>query len=387
MTPAESLSPRVAEPPRSGRFLLCSCQAGAEGALRQRAAEVFPDSRPGAWRRGAVSFRIPGEPVPEDGGVDIGFALVFARATMHSLGQVAGDDDGGRITEACRLAGGRRYDNVHVWQRDPRAELPGSAIRSALVAAQGLAPTLGEVAEPGTVVLDCLIDSAERWWIGWHRAEDLPSRWPGGVCPGLAQPLPDGTVSRAWLKLDEAIAVFGIPFRPGQRAMELGASPGGACQRLLEAGLEVVGVDPAVVDPRVATAPRFEQWRMRARDVPLRRCAGIDWLVADMNIDPKSTMAALGRIALAPAVRLQGIVATLKLPDWSRAAELPGWLDMFRSFGLEPRARQLSSGGREICVVATRPAVELQPGSAARSRRVSAARPVTPRRARRRPGR
>ena len=355
--------------------------------MRQRAAEVFPEARPAAWRRAAVSFRMPDEPTAGDRAAEIGFQLVFARTTILSLGQVTGDDDAARTAAACRLAVGRRYGNVHVWQRDPRADLPGPAIRSALLSAQGLDPLLGEVAEPGTVVLDCLLDSAERWWIGWHRAEDLPSCWPGGVCPGLAGPLPQGKVSRAWLKLDEAIAVFQIPFRAGQRAMELGASPGGACQRLLEAGLEVVGVDPALVDQRVASAPGFEQWRMRARDVPLRRCAGIDWLVADMNIDPKSTMAALGRIALAPAVRLQGIVATLKLPEWSRAAELSGWLETFRSFGLEPRARQLSSGGREICVVATRPVAEAQAESPDRSRRPSGSDGVTRRRARRRPGR
>jgi 23S rRNA (cytidine2498-2'-O)-methyltransferase len=194
-------------------------------------------------------------------------------------------------------------------------------------------------------------------------------------------------VSRAWLKLDEAISVFRIPLQPGQRALELGAAPGGACQRLLEAGLEVVGVDPAVIDPCVTASPRFEQWRMRAREVPLRRCVGFDWLLADMNIDPKSTMAAVARIASAPNVRLQGIVATLKLPDWSRAAELPGWLETFRGCGFEPRARQLSTGGREICVVAVRPEQGVRSRAAARTGGRSASGSVTRRRARHRPGR
>jgi 23S rRNA (cytidine2498-2'-O)-methyltransferase len=159
-------------------------------------------------------------------------------------------------------------------------------------------------------------------------------------------------VSRAWLKLDEAIASFDLRLTAGERAIELGAAPGGACQRLLEAGLEVVGVDAALVDPVVAAHPRFTQWRMRARDVPLRRFHGCDWLLTDMNIDPRSTMDALGRVVTAPGVRLRGIIATLKLPDWSRAAEVPGWLEKFRSWGYEPAARQLSTGGREVCVVA-----------------------------------
>ena len=166
--------------------------------------------------------------------------------------------------------------------------------------------------------------------------------------------LPPDKVSRAWLKLDEAIATFGVDLRPGQRAVELGASPGGACQRLLEAGLEVVGIDPAVVDERVAAEPRFEQWRMRARDVKVRNFRGFDWIVADMNIDPRSTLASIERIVTADGVKPAGIIATLKLPDWSRAEELPGWLDRFRAWGFAPRARQVSTGGREICVVALR---------------------------------
>jgi 23S rRNA (cytidine2498-2'-O)-methyltransferase len=161
-------------------------------------------------------------------------------------------------------------------------------------------------------------------------------------------------VSRAWLKLDEALETFAIELAPGQRAVELGCAPGGACQRLLEAGLNVVGVDPAMVDPRVAEHPRFEQWRMRARDVRLRSFRGFDWVVADMNIDPKSTLESIGRVVTAPGARPAGIIATLKLPDWSRAAELPGWLDQFRSWGFTPRARQLSTGGREVCVAAVR---------------------------------
>jgi 23S rRNA (cytidine2498-2'-O)-methyltransferase len=224
-------------------------------------------------------------------------------------------------------------------------------------------------------VLDCVVDSALRWWVGWHRAAAPHSTWPGGCYPGE---LASHAVSRAWLKLDEALASFRPALVAGQRACELGAAPGGACQRLLEAGLEVVGVDPAEVDARVAGHERFTQWRMRARDVRLRQFTGFDWLVSDMNIDPRSTMAAIERVVTAPGVRLRGVIATLKLPDWSRASELGAWLARFRSWGYEPAARQLSTGGREVCVVA------LAAGGQGRPRqRVTGAR----RPAKRRPGR
>jgi hypothetical protein len=93
---------------------------------------------------------------------------------------------------------------------------------------------------------------------------------------------------------------------------------------------------------------------MRARDVKVTSFRGFDWIVADMNIDPRSTLESLGRIVTAAGVKPAGIIATLKLPDWSRAEELPGWLDQFRDWGFTPRARQVSTGGREVCVVALR---------------------------------
>ena len=324
-----------------------TCQGGAEAALHDRQRTVLPEAVRATWRRGMVTFRLGQLDPPDDFFPD----LWFARAVIRSLGSVTGGSLPELLTNLGTLVPHAAWDDVHVWHRDPRLEKRGdaAAVRSAVLEARGLPRDLGLATRPGDLVLDCLIDTPDRWWVGWHRARTPTSCLPGGLHPG---DLPEGKVSRAWLKLDEALAVFAVPLRAGQRAAELGASPGGACQRLLEAGLHVVGIDPAVVDARVAAHPRFEQWRMRARDARVRGFRGVDWLVADMNIDPRSTLAALERIVTAPGVRPVGIIATLKLPHWSRAAELPDWLERFRSCGFEPRARQLSTGGREVCVVA-----------------------------------
>ena len=363
----ESTAPTVT--PTPGEFLLCACQGGAEAALRERFIELMPGARPAAWRKGVVTFRLP-TPARASPAVpaDLLDRLGFARTLVHSLGQVTGPDPATLAAAALGLAGPLSWQRVHCWPREfasgpqpPAVAAAVGAAQAAALAACGLAATTASRAAPGELVLDIVLDSPERWWVGWHRAGDHQSTWPGGIYPAAAAALPPGKVSRAWLKLDEAIAVFGIPFTAGERAVELGAAPGGACQRLLEAGLRVVGVDPAVIDPAVAVLPGFTHWRMRARDVPLARCAGTDWLVADMNIDPTSTLAALGRVAIAKGVRLSGIVATLKIPTWSRAAELAGWLAAFRDWGFAPRVRQLASAGREVCVVATRSPAPVRP--------------------------
>ena len=352
--------------PVPGDFLLATCQGGAEAALVARQQAVFPALARGAWRRGVVTFRLPAggaPPAPAD--LD---RLVFARTVIHSCGQAVGPDT---VTLAAALharVGSFAWDDVHVWRREPRVAGDPDVARAALVAAlepsrQPAIPAGGADTPAGALVLDCVLDAPDRWWAGWHVAGSPATRWPGGVYP---RSLPVGKVSRAWLKLDEAIACFGIAFQPGERAVELGAAPGGACQRLLEAGLAVTGIDPALVDDRVAAHPRFEQWRMRARDVKLRRLGGFDWLVADMNIDPTSTLDALERVVSAPWKPPRGIVATLKLPNWSRAADLPAWLERFVGWGYAPRARQLSTAGREVCVVAERAAVSRRPARARR---------------------
>ncbi|MFM8704806.1 MAG: SAM-dependent methyltransferase, partial [Planctomycetia bacterium] len=302
-----------------------------------------------AWRRGVGTCRLGGDDPPDDCFPD----LVFARSMVRSLGQASGPSAAERISALQKLAAHPTWDTIHVWHRDRRLEqeVDRHAIRAALLSAFGMPAALPEMAAADDLVLYCRSDRAERWWVGGPRAGTPSSRLPGGMHPVT---LTEDKVSRAWLKLDEAIAVFGLDLERGQRAVELGCAPGGACLRLLESGLAVVGIDPALVDDRVGKHPGFEQWRMRARDVKVRLFRGFDWIVADMNIDPRSTLESLERIVTASGVRPTGLIATLKLPDWSRAAELPAWLERFRSWGYEPAARQVSTAGREICVAAVR---------------------------------
>ena len=273
--------------------------------------------------------------------------LVFARIGIRSLGQVTGQGEDEKIAATHQLLGTLKVNTVHVWKRDPRLQIDTTSIQCKLASLYSYKKY--SVPSEQNLILNCVVDSVDRWWFGWHIENGPTCQWSGGYYPGL---MPDHGISRAWLKLDEAIARFGIQFHSGERVCELGAAPGGACQRLLEAHLKVVGVDPATMHPKLVEHEQFTHWKKRARDVRIRDFADFDWILTDMNIDPANTMASLERILSSRPHKPRGIIATLKLSDLSHAEKLDQWRTSCESWGYQTRVQQLSTGGQEICLMA-----------------------------------
>jgi 23S rRNA (cytidine2498-2'-O)-methyltransferase len=207
-----------------------------------------------------------------------------------------------------------------------------------------------EPARRGRLVLDCLRVDPARWWLGWHRARREPSRWPGGLFP---LELPADAISRAWLKMEEALRWSRLPIRRGARVAEIGCAPGGAAQALLARGCEVLGVDPAAVDPRVLDHPSFRHVRGRAREVRRREFRKVRWLVVDINAAPPVTLDVVQDIVTHPQVQVRGMLLTLKLADFSQADQLAEWSFRIRGWGYNiVRARQLAHNRQEICLYA-----------------------------------
>ena len=198
---------------------------------------------------------------------------------------------------------------------------------------------VNQPAAPGQLVLDVVMVEAAQWWVGFHRAHSIASCWPGGI---LELALPEHAVSRAWLKMEEALAWSRLPIRAGEHVVEIGCSPGGASQALLAHGLRVTGIDPADVDPAVLAHPRFTHVRMRGADVKRREFRDVRWLVTDMNVAPSYTLTTVEQIVTHEAVKVAGLLMTLKLLDWNLAEEIPAYLDRVRSWGYRHvAARQL----------------------------------------------
>ena len=354
----------------SSHFLFVVCQVGTEVTVKHEVARRHPSFRFSFSRPGFVTFRIPDE-VARDRKFELNCA--FARTWGFSLGKAVGTD-GQQLARDFWKPFVERYpaevlaqfQHLHVWQRDrfvpgdsefepgitPLAEGIGELILEQLpnVGSTWSLP-LNEDAQVDDRVLDCVVVEPNEWWFGWHRANTVETRWPGGV-PDVDSP--ENMVSRAYLKIEEAIRWSEFPIQAGDRFVEIGSSPGGSCQALLDRGCIVTGIDPAEMDPILLAHPNFTHLQSRAKKVERSFFQNFRWLAADANVAPKYTLDTVEAIVTQPEVRIEGLLLTLKLTDLALAAELPLFHKRIRSWGYRRvHARQLAFNRQEVCVVAT----------------------------------
>ncbi|MGI9472920.1 MAG: SAM-dependent methyltransferase [Rubripirellula sp.] len=337
-------------------FAMLCCACGAEQVVKEEIAEA-------GWR---LAFSRPGfvtakhddlAPIPTG---------TFIRTAAKSIGQMRATDAALQVDALMKQldafdSTGRAFDQLHVWPKD-RAPIgrfgfePGVDEVSAAVANEifrGISePWLkcdspNQIAQPGDRVLDVVLVEPAHWFIGTHDATTWPTRWPGAVQPILPKYEP---VSRAYYKAAEAITWSGFDMQPGDLAVEIGSAPGGACGRLLELGMRVMGIDPAEMDPRIDKHPKFQHVRARGGDLPRRQFRGAKWLLVDSNVKPEKTLTTIQNIVTHRHSDLRGLLITLKIGDYNAADLIDGWFDTIVSWNpSEVRVRQLARNRCEVC--------------------------------------
>ena len=95
-----------------------------------------------------------------------------------------------------------------------------------------------------------------------------------------------GPPSRAYLKLWEALVRLRRWPQPGERCLDLGASPGGWTWVLAKLGAEVVAIDKAPLDPKVAAMPGVEWRGESAFGLEPASVGAVDWLFSDVICYP-----------------------------------------------------------------------------------------------------
>jgi 23S rRNA (cytidine2498-2'-O)-methyltransferase len=203
-----------------------------------------------------------------------------------------------------------------------------------------------------------LLCTQQTCYIGISPVEENLSSWPGGARHFAHVP---EQISRAEFKLLEGLEAFGVTLPEQGRALDLGAAPGGWTRLLLDAGLQVVAVDPANLDPRLEKRTRLEHYRGYAEnylDEALQKRYRFDLIANDMRMDAREAARLLAKAAV--CLHSEGfMLSVFKLPHHAPGVDplinLREALDILRTrYGIV-QARQLFHNRQEVTVVAGRP--------------------------------
>ncbi|WP_042137856.1 SAM-dependent methyltransferase [Paenibacillus sp. FSL P4-0081] len=210
---------------------------------------------------------------------------------------------------------------------------------------QGRLDSLGAeftVQEPAWVV--SVYADGEALYAGVSRPEENLSSWNGGMIRFRKE---DGQISRAKFKLMEAEKEFAIPFYSFKNAVDIGASPGGWTSFLLERGLKVTAVDPALMHESLRNYPGLKILRKNAGEVKFRENE-FDLLVCDMSWSPK-LMAKLVTGLLHSLTPGGTAIVTVKLMHKKPLAMIKEIIAMFEGERMQiQRAKQLFHNRDEI---------------------------------------
>lgn len=316
---------------RVTNFAFATCLAGLETAAKLEIRYVRPSLRFAYSRPGFLTFKSEETITPEDRSPS-----VFARVWGASIGPARDPSD---AAHQLAYIGANR---VHVFARDVECDL---------------APWLAAVKLPsgpsviGELVADVIVAPDESAWLGMHRHDAHHLAHPGGAIP---VDVPADAPSRAYAKIEEAIAWAQLPIEAGQVAVEIGAAPGGALLALARRGLDVWGVDTAELAANVAALPNVHHLAVKVGALRWEQLpARVDWLLVDVNLAPQVALHEVARLMPRLRPTLRGAVFTLKLNDWQFVTELPLFAQRIAGFGFaDVRMRHLPSNRREICVIA-----------------------------------
>lgn len=290
--------------------------------------------------------------------------LIFARQVLQVIADVALPDPTDRIAPMLEALydAGMRYGDLVVEHPDSDEAKPLAGLARSF--ANALRPALRKVGLLGdTVILGrptlhvCFLDGS-RAVLAFSNAE-TSAPWPQGI-PRLR--LHRDAPSRSALKLEEALLVLltederAAWLKPGMKAADLGAAPGGWSWVLARQDVHVTAIDngPLGETARAQTLIRH----LRADGFTWEPSHGLDWMVCDMVEQPSRVAARMAEWFVNGWCRRS--IFNLKLPMKKRYAEVQANLVDFVGLcaeggkHVEWRAKQLYHDREEITVFAHR---------------------------------
>ncbi len=276
--------------------LLLYCREGFEGDCAAEIVHVAAEHGVSGYCRARsgsahVLFEVT------DGAVDTFFRslhwreLIFARQWLQVLAEVEAMPRDDRVAPLVNAHGGYREEYRKLLLEHPDnnsgKSLSPLCRRLSGALARGLRERGVDPARPGAGwrlhVFFIDGDHALLAETPVHRT----APWPGGI-PRLK--LPAQAPSRSTLKLEEALHVFlsaderARLLRPGRKAVDLGAAPGGWTWQLVRKGMRVTAVDNGPMQPALMESGLVEH--VRADGFRYRPPRPVDLLVCDMVDKP-----------------------------------------------------------------------------------------------------
>lgn len=143
--------------------------------------------------------------------------------------------------------------------------------------------------------------------------------------------------SRAYFKIKEAFQLMNLKPKAGERALDLGASPGGASYYFLQHGLHVVAVDPKKMDEACTSNPKFEhhQIQLEYLNKTFLRGKKFDWISIDINLDPLYVSHELERVLAQLSEKPKGLFFTVKQTKNFSRERIPEFVQIVEKLGFK----------------------------------------------------
>ncbi|MBX7149302.1 hypothetical protein K1X76_09475 [bacterium] len=157
--------------------------------------------------------------------------------------------------------------------------------RAALIQAE-----LPKLKNPLVIFPDIPTIKAAGGWMLWDKDTLLASPhrshlYPDGLIPFVEDK--ETPPNRAYLKLWEALTLLAKRPQQGEICLDLGSSPGGWTWVLQTLGAQVISVDKAPLDSKIAKLPNIQFFQESAFGIDPKRFGKIDWLCCDVACYPE----------------------------------------------------------------------------------------------------
>lgn len=335
----------------SNQYIYFTTVIGNEALLKEEIRIFFPDFKLSYSQKGLVTFKNTGslETTKSLSRLNPTFTLAYGifeqKSNLEGLSKLVDD-----ITAKYEIDSSKLKIHTFSLKKDI---LEDSKATSALPKSISLdRKNINKTASDLDTIIDIIETREDEFWVGTRYANKYSLKYPNAN-PQIN--LPSESPSRAYLKIAEAQKLFHIDINNNDAWIEYGSAPGGASYFLLQRGCEVYGVDPAEMASVCINNHKFKHLKKPMQDLSQENLPdqNIDWVLVDVNLNPKQAIKEALRLSKKHAQNLKGIIFTIKVIKIDHVKNIQRYKNAFNEFGMRfVRSYQLPSDKKEFVILA-----------------------------------